>query len=42
MKNSNKKWNNIILKDSNDIDIMDWYSNSKLIVDNFDNEYNDN
>ena len=30
------------MKDSNDIDIRDWYSNSKLIVDNADKEYSDN
>ena len=42
MKNSNEKWNYVIIKDINDIDIRDWYSNIKLIDDNADKEYSDN
>ena len=30
------------MKDSNDIDIKDWYNNSKCIGDNADNEYSNN
>ena len=42
MKNSNEKWKNVILKDINNIDIMDWCIDSKLIDDNADKEYNNN
>ena len=42
MKNSNEKWKNVILKDSNDIDINNWYSNTKLIVGKDNKEYSDN
>ena len=33
MKNVNEKWNNAILKDIADNDIIDWYKDSKCIGD---------
>ena len=42
MKKCNEKLKNVILKDSNDNDIRDWYYDSKYIGDNANKEYSNN